>query len=357
MLTTGTTSNHGTINQRRSFSQLNKPMFPKLFLAPFAFFAILIPVIALAQSTATRSGQAYPIKPIRLIVPFSPGGTNDILARMIATHLSQTLGEAMIVDNRSGGEGLIGTEIAVKARPDGYTLLLVSSAYVMNPAVRKLPFDSIKALDFIAKLGASFTILSVGPATAVNSVNSVKDLLAVAKSKPGELVLSTSGGFQYFASALFTSLSKHDFNIVLYKGAVPAMIDVIGGQVHTTFAVSVPALPHLRSGKLKGLAVGTLKRTELLPDIPTLDEAGVTGYDASNWYAIATAAGTPPAIVMKLHDEITRYFKTPEVQKQVTAMGAVIDLKTPDEMRKIIPADIAKWTKVAIDTRMPRDVN
>jgi tripartite-type tricarboxylate transporter receptor subunit TctC len=185
----------------------------------------------------------------------------------------------------------------------------------------------------------------------------VKDLLAVAKSKPGELVLSTSGGFLYFASALFTSLSKHDFNIVLYKGTVPAMIDVIGGQVHATFAVSVPALPHLRTGKLKGLAVGTLKRTELLPDIPTLDEAGVTGYDASNWYAIATAAGTPPAIVMKLHDEITRFFKTPEVQKQVTAMGAVIGLKTPDEMRKIIPTDIAKWTKVAIDSRMPRDVN
>jgi len=277
-----------------------------------------------------------------------------VLARMIATHLTATLGESVIVDNRSGGEGLIDTEIAVKARPDGYTLLLVSSAYVMNPAVRKLPFDSLKALDFIAKLGASFIVLSVGPSMPVNSV---KDLLAVAKNKPGDIVLSTSGGFQYFASALFTSLSKHDFNTVLYKGAVPAMIDVIGGQVHTTFAVSVPALPHLRSGKLKGLAVGTLKRTELLPDIPTLDEAGVKGYEASNSYAIATAAGTPTAIVMKLHDEISRYFKMPEVQKQVTAMGAVIDLKTPDEMRKIIPAEIAKWTKVAIDARMPREAN
>ena len=329
-------------------------MYSGKLLAMIASIAALWPATTLAQSTAAGSPQSYPIKPIRLIVPFSPGGTNDILARMIATHLSQTLGEPVIVDNRSGGEGLIGTEIAVKARPDGYTLLLVSSAYGMNPAVRKLPYDSTKALDFIAKLGASFTILSVGSALPVNSV---KDLLAVAKNKPGELVLSTSGGFLYFASALFTSLSKHDFNIVLYKGTVPAMIDVIGGQVHATFAVSVPALPHLRSGKLKGLAVGTLKRTELLPDIPTLDEAGVAGYDASNWYAIATAAGTLPAVVMKLHDEITRYFKTAEVQKQVTAMGAVIDLKSPDEMRKFIPAEIAKWTKVAIDTRMPRAVD
>ena len=259
------------------------------------------PVLSLSkgagQTASTGSGQAYPNKPIRLIVPFSPGGTNDILARMVGTHLTQTLGESVIVDNRTGADGIIGTEIAVKAKPDGYTLLLVSSAYVMNPAVRKLPYDTLKALDFIAKLGESFVVLSVGPSMPVNSV---KDLLAVAKNKPGELVLSTSGGFQYFASALFTSLSRHDFNIVLYKGAFPAMIDVIGGQVHATFAVSVPALPHLRSGKLKGLAVGTLKRTELLPELPTLDEAGVKGYDASNWYAIATAAGTPKAIVMKL---------------------------------------------------------
>lgn len=329
-------------------------MFSRLIRTLLASGLILAPAAALAQAASKGPGQTYPTKPIRLIVPFTPGGTNDVLARMVATHLSQTLGESVIVDNRSGGEGLIGTEIAVKARPDGYTLLLVSSAYVMNPAVRKLPFDSLKALDFIAKLGASFIILSVGPAVPANSV---KDLLAMAKNKPGELVLSTSGGFQYFASALFTSLSRHDFNIVLYKGAVPAMIDVIGGQAHATFAVSVPALPHLRSGKLKGLAVGTLKRAELLPDLPTLDEAGVKGYDASNWYAIATASGTPQAIVVKLHGEIAGYFKRPEVQKQMAAMGAVIDLKTSEEMRKFIPAEIAKWTKVAIDTRMPRDVD
>lgn len=321
-------------------------MFTSLLRALIASLVVVLPPVVQAQ--------AYPAKPIRLIVPFSPGGTNDILARMVGTHLSQTWGESVIVDNRTGAEGIIGTELAVKAKPDGYTLLLVSSAYVMNPAVRKLPYDSVKALDFVAKLGSSFLVLSVGPSMPVASV---KDLLAVARNKPGELVLSTSGGFMYFASALFTSLSKHDFNIVIYKGGFPAMIDVIGGQAHATFAVSVPALPHLRSGKLKGLAVGTLKRAQLLPDLPTLDEAGITGYDASNWYAIATVSGTPRTIVMKLHDEIVRYFNLPETQKQLTAMGAVIDLKTPDEMRKIIPAEIAKWTKVAIDARMPRDLN
>jgi tripartite-type tricarboxylate transporter receptor subunit TctC len=329
-------------------------MCSRLILASIVFAVVVAPAKVLAQAATTGAGQAYPNKPIRMIVPFSPGGTNDILARMVGTHLTQALGESVIVDNRTGADGIIGTDIAVKARPDGYTLLLVSSAYVMNPAVRKLPYDTPKALDFVAKLGASFLILSVGPSMPVNSV---KDLLAVAKSKPGELVMSSSGGFMHFASALFTSLSKHDFNIVLYKGGFPAMIDVMGGQAHVNFAVSVPAIPHLRSGKLKGLAVGTLKRAELLPDLPTVDEAGVKGYDASNWYAVATASGTPRAIVMKLHNEIVRYFNMPETQKQLTAMGAVIDLKTPDEMRKFIPAEIAKWTKVAIDARMPRAVD
>jgi len=307
-----------------------------------------------ALSPAAASAQAYPTKPIRLIVPFSPGGTNDILARMLATHLTERLGQTMIVDNRPGFQGVLGTDLAAKAAPDGYTLLMVSSAYTMNPVLLKLPYDPIHAMEFVARIGASFLILSVGPSLPVNSV---KDLLAEAKRRPGEIVLSTSGGFMHFATALFASLSKEKFNIVLYKGGFPAMMDVIGGQTHATFAVSVPALPHLRSGKLKGLAVGTLKRAELLPDIPTLDEEGIKGYDASNWYAIATATGTPRAIVMKLHEEIARYFTSPEMRKQMTAMGAVIDIRTPEEMRKIVPGEIKKWTKVAIDAGMPREVN
>ena len=318
-------------------------MFARLIPVLLASAAVLLPATVLAQ--------AYPTKPIRLIVPFAPGGTNDILGRMVATHLTERLGQTMIVDNRPGFQGIIGTDLTAKAAPDGYTLAMISAAYTMNPVTQKMPYDSIRALDFVAKIGASFLVLSVGPLLPVNSV---KDLVATAGRRPGEIVFASSGGFMHFASALFQGLSKQKFNIVLYKGGFPAMMDVIGGQAHAHLAVSVPALPHLRAGRLKGLAVGTLKRVDQLPDLPTLDEEGIKGYDAANWYAVAAPAGTPRAIVTKLHNEIARYFTSPEMRKKMAAMGAVIDIKTADEMRKIIPAEIAKWTQVAVDAGIPR---
>jgi len=321
-------------------------MFTRLIPALFASAVVLLP--------ATVSAQAYPTKPIRLIVPFAPGGTNDILGRIVATHLGQTLGQNMIVDNRPGFQGIIGTDLAAKAAPDGYTLAMISAAYTMNPVTLKVPYDTSRALVFVAKIGASYLILSVGPLLPVKSVN---ELLAEAGRKPGEIVMASSGGFMHFASALFGSVTKRKFNIVLYKGGFPAMMDVIGGQAHAHLAVSVPAIPHLRAGRLRGLAVGATKRADQLPDIPTFEEAGVKGFDAANWYAVAAPSGTPRAIVMKLHDEIARFFTSPEMRKKMTAMGAVIDIKTPDEMRKIIPAEIAKWTRVAIDAGIPRAAN
>jgi tripartite-type tricarboxylate transporter receptor subunit TctC len=304
------------------------------------------------HGAASAAAPNYPTKPVRIIVPFAPGGTNDILGRMIATHLTETLGKTFIVDNRTGAEGIIGTEMAVRAAPDGYTLVVLSNAYVMNPAVRKMPYDAAKALDFVIKLGSSATLLCVGPALPANSL---KEVLAAAKAKPGQITLGSSGGFQHFATALFRSLTGHDFNIVLYKGAGPALVEVLGGQLHGTIVPIVPVLPHLKSGKMKALATGTLKRSAILPELPTLDELGVKGYDAANTYAIATPAGTPPAIVNQLHTAIASYMRSPGTVKLLTAMGAEVDIKTGEEMRKIIPVEIAKWTKVAIAAGMPRE--
>jgi tripartite-type tricarboxylate transporter receptor subunit TctC len=321
-------------------------MLAKLLRALIASAIALAPAAALAQ--------AYPTKPVRLIVPFAPGGTNDILGRMVATHLGQTLGHTMIVDNRPGFQGILGTDLVAKAPPDGYTLGVISAAYTMNPAIFKLPYDTNTALEFVAKMGASYLILSVGSALPVKSVD---ELLAEAQRKPGELVFSTSGGFMHFASALFQSVTHRKFNIVIYKGGFPAMMDVMSGQAHLHLAVSVPAIPHLKSGRLKGLAVGLPRRSDLIPDIPTFEEAGVKGFDAANWYAIAAPRGTPRAIVAKLHKEIAAYFNSPETQKQMTNMGGVVDIKNADEMRKIIPAEVAKWTRVAAEAGMPRQNN
>lgn len=317
-----------------------------------AFCLSFFGVSGMANAAAAGEG-SYPDKPIRFVVPFAPGGTNDILARMIANHLTEQYTKPLIVDNRPGAEGVIGTQIVSKAAPDGYTILMVSAAYAMNPAIRKLPYDPKTAVDFVMKLGEGPTILTVGPAFKVNSV---KEMFAAMKAKPGQYVFGTSGGFQHFANALLRSLSGHDFNIVLYKGAGPALIDLIGGQIHGMVVPIVPSLPHIRSGKLTPLAAGTLKRSSMFPQLPTLDELGVKGYQSSNWYAIAVPPGSPKAVIGKLHNDIGAYLQLPETVKTFTSMGGEVDLKTGVELRDSIPAEIAKWTKVAIDAGMPREV-
>jgi tripartite-type tricarboxylate transporter receptor subunit TctC len=224
----------------------------------------------------------------------------------------------------------------------------------MNPAVRKLPYDPQTAVEFIMGLGSGPTVLSVGPALQVDSV---KALFAVAKAKPGQVIFGTSGGFQYFATALLQTLSGLQFNIVLYKGTAPALVDVISGQTHASIAPILPSQPHFKSGKLRPLAMGTLKRSAMLPDLPTLDELGVKGFDASNWYTLAVTPGTPKAIVDKLYTETAAYMRSPETLTTLTNMGVDVDVKSPAEVRKFIRDEIVKWRKVAIDAKMPREVD
>ena len=310
-------------------------------------------VLSVAALTADCAfAQQYPTKPIRFVVPMAPGGANDIMARGVAAYLSEQLGRTVVVDNRAGADGVIGSEVVARSAPDGYTWLMASAAFTTNAAVRKLPYDSERAFDWIAKLGLGPTVLAVGPALQASSI---KDVLEFARKKPGEVVMASGGGFQHFGSALFKSLSGLDFTIVVYKGGAPAMLDVIGGRAHVTVG-SIPVwLPNIRAGKVKALATGGLRRAAALPDLPTISEAGLPGYDASNWFAMAAPAGTPRAIINRLNTEVATYLRSPETQKRYADMGAEIDISTPEELHRMIPVDIAKWVKVAKEAGMPKE--
>jgi tripartite-type tricarboxylate transporter receptor subunit TctC len=308
--------------------------------------------VALFAFAIGAHAQDYPTKPIRLIVPQAPGGSNDIHARYIGGQLAERLGRQVVVDNRPGAEGMIGTEIVARAAPDGYTLLMASRAFTMNPAVvRKLPYDPIKDFDWVAMLGNGPTVVTVGPSLPVNSL---QELIALGKAKPNHITMASAGGFMHFVSAMFRSHAGIDAVIALYKGGAPALIDVMGGHAHMAVATIITASPHIRTGKLKPLATGGLKRAATLPELPTVAEAGLPGYEAAIWWAWATTGGTPAAVINKLNAEVAAILKLPETAKRFAAESAEVEIKTPAEIRAMIPVDLAKWEKVARDAGMQK---
>jgi tripartite-type tricarboxylate transporter receptor subunit TctC len=322
---------------------------------------IMTAVLALAFATCAHAAQraavadaakSYPARPIRVIVPQAPGGSNDIMARYVGAQLTERLGRQVVVDNRPGAEGMIGTEIVARANPDGYTLLAASTAFTMNPAViRKLPYDPIKDFDWAATFGKAPVVITVGPAAQVNSL---KDLVALAKSKPNYITMASAGGFMHFVSAMFRSHAGFKGEIALYKGGAPALIDVMSGQAHMAVATIPTSNTHIRSGKIKALAVGATKRAPSLPDVPTTVEAGLPSYQAEIWWAWAITGGTPQAVVSKLNGEIAKILALPETAKRFAADSAEVDIRTPAEIRKMIVADLAKWAKVAQDAGMEK---
>jgi len=296
------------------------------------------------------AGQNFPARPIRVIVPQAPGGSNDIMARYIGGRLTERLGRQVVVDNRPGAEGMIGTEMVARANPDGYTLLMASTAFTMNPAVVKnLPYDPVKDFDWVATFGKAPVVITVGPATQVNSL---QDLIALAKSKPNYITMASAGGFMHFVSAMFRSHAGFKGEIALYKGGAPALIDVMSGQAHMAVATIPTSNAHIRSGRIKALAVGATKRASSLPDVPTSIEAGLPSYQAEIWWAWATTAGTPNAVINKMNTEIAAILRQPETAKRFAVDSAEVDIRTPAEIRKMIPADLAKWAKVARDAGM-----
>ena len=305
-----------------------------------------------AQRSAPDGGQNYPTKPIRVIVPQAPGGSNDIMARYIGVHLSERIGRQVVVDNRPGAEGMIGTEIVARAIPDGYTLLMASRAFTMNPAVvKKLPYDPIKDFDWVAMLGNGPTVILVGPSVPVKSL---QELVALGKAKPNYITMASAGGFMHFVSAMFRSHAGIKAEIALYKGGAPALIDVMSGQAHVAVATAVTAGPHLRSGRLKALATGAAKRMASMPELPTAAESGLPNYEAAIWWAWATTAGTPATVINKLNNEIAVILKLPETAKRFAAESAEVDIRAPADIRKMIPVDVAKWEKVARDAGMQK---
>jgi tripartite-type tricarboxylate transporter receptor subunit TctC len=318
----------------------------KLTLAVLA--AWMLALAAGAQAAASADAN-FPVRPNRLIVPQAPGGSNDIMARYIGGQLAERFGQQVVIDNRPGAEGMIGTEMVARANPDGYTLLMASAAFTMNPAVRKLPYDPIKDFDWVAMLGNGAVAVVVGPSMPVNSL---QELVTLGKSRPGYLTAGAAGGFNHFVAALFKSLAGIDMVIALYRGGAPALIDVMGGQIHVGVPTLVTAFPLIRSGKLKVLAAGGLKRTAVMPETPSISEAGVAGYDAAIWWAFATTAGVPAAVINRMNAEVAAILNRPETVKRFAAEGGEIDVRTPAEIRKMIPHDLAKWAKVARDAGM-----
>lgn len=307
---------------------------------------------AAQRSAPDPAGANYPSRPIRVIVPQAPGGSNDIMARFVGAQLGERLGRQVVVDNRPGAEGMIGTEIVARANPDGYTILMASTAFTMNPAVvKKLPYDPIRDFDWVAMFGKAPVVITVGPSAQVNTL---QELIALGKSKPNYITMASAGGFMHFVSAMFRSHAGIKAEIALYKGGAPALIDVMSGQAHMAVATIPTSNTHIRSGKIKPLAVGGAKRLASMPEVPTAAEAGLPGYQAEIWWAWATTAGTPEAVLKKLNTAIAAILVLPETAKRFAVDSAEVDIRTPAEMRKMIPADLAKWAKVAQDAGMQK---
>jgi len=307
--------------------------------------AFAISMIWSAAGVHAQTADNYPSKPIRLIVPFPPGGSNDIIGRYLANHLTERFGKQVVIDNRGGAGGLIGTETAANSLADGHTLLLISVAYTMNAAIYKLPYDSVKSFARVAQLGTGPAAIAMYPGLQVKSV---KEFIALAKAKPNTLVYATAGigSFQHFASELFRTMAGVEMVHVPYKGGGPAMIDTIAGQAHISLGSLIQFLPHFRTGKLKALGTGGAKRTTVLPDVPAIAE-DLPGYEANNWWGILAPAATPPAIVKKLNVEINRVMQLPETQKRFASEGADPVSGTPEDFSKLISLEMVKWAKVA----------
>ncbi len=310
------------------------------WLAVFLGGAIVMCPVAFATA------QTYPSRPIRFVVPFAPGGANDVVGRIIAQKLTDALGQPVIVDNRGGAGGTIGADIVAKAPPDGHTLLIASVGMAVNVALYpRLPYDTLRDFAPVSLMGEQANVVVVHPSLPAKTI---AELLVLARAKPGQISYGSGGvgSTSHLVTVLFLTAAKVDMLHVPYKGLGPALIDVIGGQLQLAVSNVSTALPHIKAGKLRALAVTAQKRVQLLPDIPTVGEAGVPGAESTGWYGLLVTAGTPQAVIGTLNKEVTRIMNSAAIKEQFAGLGLEPDHSSPEAFAKLLRAEIEKWGKV-----------
>jgi tripartite-type tricarboxylate transporter receptor subunit TctC len=300
-----------------------------------------------AVSAVHASAQTYPNKPIRLVVPFPPAGTTDILAREVGQRLTEALGQSVVIDNRPGAAGNIGSDIVAKSAPDGYTLLMCTvSSHAINPSLySKLPYDHIKDFAPVILVARVPNVLEVNPGVPVNTV---ADLIKLAKENPGRINFASSGSGTsiHLSGELFKTMTGVDMVHVPYKGSAPALADLMGGQVQVMFDNLPSSLQQIKAGKLRAIAVTSSERAPALPDIPTIAESGVPGFEATSWFGVLAPAGTPPEIINRLNAVIDKWLKSPEGKEKLLAQGAAAAGGTPEQFAAYIRSETDKWANV-----------
>jgi tripartite-type tricarboxylate transporter receptor subunit TctC len=308
--------------------------------------AAALALAAIGAATLPAIAQNYPTRPIRLVVASSPGGASDILARTLAQKLTEELGQQVVVDNRGGASGVIGTDIVAKAPPDGYTLLIIQPSLTINPSmIRKLPYDAIKDFTPVSLVVDAAQIMTVNPSVPAKSV---KELIALAKAKPGTLNFGSPGvgTSPHLTAELFKLQAGVDMPQVLFKGSGPAYISLISGEVQAAFSTVISAMPHVKGGKIRALGVTTKKRVSIFPDIPTIAESALPEFETSQWFGILGPAGMPRVIVKQLNASLARASSSPEVKERLVGQGVEVINSSPEEFAAVVKRELVQWAKV-----------
>jgi tripartite-type tricarboxylate transporter receptor subunit TctC len=303
-------------------------------------------VLALLCTNVSAAAPTYPTRPVRIVVGFPPGGGVDTVARLVSPKLIEMWGQQVVIDNRPGAGTIIGTDLVAKSVPDGYTLLMSSSSYGVNPGLHaKLPYDPLKDLVQISQMAIQPYVFAVHPGLPATNV---REFIAYARTRPGKLNFCSPGNGSggHLASELFSLMTKIEMVHVPYRGAAPAIVDLVAGQVQLMFSTILPSLPHVKSGRLRAIAVSTAKRSIALPEVPTIAESGVAGYEASSWTGVMAPTGVAPALLAKLHQDLATAVTSPDVRAKILVDGAEPVGSSPQEFARMVRAEIPKWTKV-----------